>query len=158
MWRAVDKEGEVLDILVQKRRDKAATLKLLRKLLKNQGEPPEQIVTDGLASYRAAMKIMGCRDKHYPDQLRDNERGENSHLPVRRRERNMQRFKSQGQAQRFVSTHSAMYNTFAAQRHLVSRKTMRTFRAAAFAEWVLPEAQRKRFVEAVERHAPGWGK
>lgn len=64
MWRAVDKEGEVLDILVRKRRNKAAALKLLRKLFKNQGEPPEQIVTDGLASYRAAMKIMGCRDKH----------------------------------------------------------------------------------------------
>ena len=59
-------------------------LTLLRKLFKNQGEPPEQIVTDGLASYRAAMKIMGCRDKHGHGQLRDNERGENSHFPVRR--------------------------------------------------------------------------
>jgi transposase-like protein len=135
MWRAVDKEGEVLDMLVQKRRNKAAALKLLRKLFKNQGEPPEQIVTDGLASYKAAMKIMGCRGKHYPGRLRDNNRVENSHLPVRRRERKMQRFKSQGQAQRFVFTHSAIYNTFAIQRHLVSRKTMRIFRAAAFAEW-----------------------
>ena len=135
MWRAVDKEGEVLDILVQKRRNKAAALKLLRKLFKNQGEPPEQIVTDGLASYKAAMKVLGCRGKHYPGRLRDNNRVENSHLPVRRRERKMQRFKSQGQAQRFVSTHSAIYNTFAIQRHLVSRKTMRIFRAAAFAEW-----------------------
>ena len=135
MWRAADKEGEVLDVLVQKRRNKAATLKLLRKLFKNQGEPPEQIVTDGLASYKAAMKVLGCRGKHYPGRLRDNNRVENSHLPVRRRERKMQRFKSQGQAQRFVSTHSAIYNTFAIQRHLVSRKTMRIFRAAAFAEW-----------------------
>ncbi len=135
MWRAADKEGEVLDVLVQKRRNKAATLKLLRKLFKNQGEPPERIVTDGLASYKAAMKVLGCRGKHYPGRLRDNNRVENSHLPVRRRERKMQRFKSQGQAQRFVSTHSAIYNTFAIQRHLVSRKTMRIFRAAAFAEW-----------------------
>jgi transposase-like protein len=67
--------------------------------------------------------------------LRDNNRAENSHLPIRRRERKMQRFKSQGQAQRFVSTHSAIYNTFNLQRHLVSRNTLRTFRAAARAEW-----------------------
>jgi transposase-like protein len=135
MWRAVDKEGEVLDVLVQKRRNKAAALKLLRKLLKNQGAAPEAIVTDGLASYRAAMKALGCAHRHAPGRLRDNNRVENSHLPVRRRERKMQRFKSQGQAQLFVSTHSAIYNTFNLQRHLVSRKTLRTFRAAAMAEW-----------------------
>ncbi|MGD9710617.1 MAG: DDE-type integrase/transposase/recombinase [Thermomicrobiales bacterium] len=82
MWPAVDKEGEVLDVLVQKRRNKGAALKLLRKLLKNQGAPPEQIVTDGLASYRAAMKILGCLHLHQPGRLRDNNRGENSHLPV----------------------------------------------------------------------------
>jgi len=135
MWRAVDKEGEVLDVLVQKRRNKAAALKLLRKLLKNQGFMPEQIVTDGLASYKAAMKILGCRHRHHPGRLRDNNRVENSHLPVRRRERKMQRFKSQGQAQRFVSTHSAIYNTFNLQRHLTSRNTMRHLRSAAMAEW-----------------------
>ena len=121
--------------VIEKLQNKAAALKLLRKLLKNQGAEPKQIVTYGLASYRAAMKVLGCRSKHCPGRLRDNNRVENSHLPVRRRERKMQRFKSQGQAQRFVSTHSAIYNTFAVQRHLVSRKTMRTFRAAAFAEW-----------------------
>lgn len=135
MWRAVDKEGEVLDVLVQKRRNKAAALKLLRKLLKNQGIKPALIVTDGLASYRAAMRELGCLDHHRPGRLRDNNRAENSHLPVRRRERKMQRFKSQGQAQRFVSTHSAIYNTFSIQRHLTSRKTMRKFRTTAFAEW-----------------------
>lgn len=135
MWRAVDKEGEVLDVLVQKRRNKAAALKLLRKLLKNQGAVPEAIVTDGLASYRAAMKVLGCQDRHQPGRLRDNNRVENSHLPVRRRERKMQRFKSQGQAQRFVSTHSAIYNIFNTQRHLISRNTMRNFRSAAMAEW-----------------------
>ncbi len=108
MWRAVDKEGEVLDVLVQKRRDKRAALKLLRKLLKNQGVPPEQIITDGLPSYGAALKALGCRRKHRPGRLRENNRAENSHLPVRRRERKMQRFKSQGQAERFVSTHSAI--------------------------------------------------
>jgi Transposase and inactivated derivatives len=135
MWRAVDKEGEVLDMLVQKRRNKKAALKLLRKLLKNQGFLPERIVTDGLASYRAALKVLKCQGRHQPGRLRDNNRVENSHLPVRRRERKMQRFKSQGQAQRFVSTHSAIYNTFNLQRHLISRKTLRTFRAAAMAEW-----------------------
>jgi transposase-like protein len=94
-------------------------------------------VTDGLASYRAAMKVLGCQDRHRPGRLRDNSRAENSHLSVRRRERKMQRFKSQGHAQRFVSTHSAIYNTFSIQRHLTSRETMRHLRsaAAAFAEW-----------------------
>jgi transposase-like protein len=135
MWRAVDREGEVLDALVQKRRDKKAALKLLRKLLKNQGFVPDEIVTDGLHSYPAAMKELGCKHLHKPGRLRDNNRGENSHLPVRRRERKMQRFKSQGQAQRFVSTHSAIYNAFNTQRHLVARNTLRIFRATAFAEW-----------------------
>lgn len=134
MWRAVDKEGEVLDVLVQKRRNKAAALKLLRKLLKNQGFSPEEIVTDGLASYKAAMRELGCKDRHRPGRLRDNNRAENSHLPVQRRERKMQRLKSQGQAQRFVSTHSAIYNTFSIQRHPISRNTMRRFRASAMEE------------------------
>ena len=119
MWRAVDKEGEVLDVLVQKRRNKAAALKLLRKLLKNQGLIPERIVTDGLPSYRAALRDLGCLKKHDPGRLRDNNRVENSYLPVRRRERKMQKFKSRGQAQKFVSTHSAIYNNFNVQRHLI---------------------------------------
>lgn len=110
MWRAVDKEGEVLDILVQNRRNKAAA-QLLRKLLKNQGCAPTAVVTDGLASYKEAMKVLGCQHRHRSGQLRDNNRVENSHLPVRRRERKIQRFKSQGQAQRFVSVHGAIYNT-----------------------------------------------
>ena len=135
MWRAVDSEGEVLDVLVQKRRNKAAALKLLRKLLRNQGTNPQKIITDGLRSYKAAMRELGCLDRHRPGRLRDNNRAENSHLPVRRRERKMQRFKSQGHAQRFVSTHSAIYNTFNIQRHLISRNTMRRFRTSAMEEW-----------------------
>lgn len=126
------KEGEVLDVLVQKRRNKGTTLKLLRKLLKSQGVSPKEIVTDGPASYKAATKILGCRDRHR--RLRDNNRAENSHLPVRRRERKMQCFKSQGQAQRFTSAHSAIYNTFDIQRHLVSQTTMHRFRESAMAE------------------------
>jgi transposase-like protein len=78
MWRAVDKEGEVLDVLVQKRRNKAAALKLLRKLLKNQGFVPEQIVTDGLLSYPAALRELGCLSRHRPGRLRENNRVENS--------------------------------------------------------------------------------
>ena len=140
MWRAVDQEGEVLDVHVQKRRNKAAALKLLRKLLKKQGFRPEKIVTDGLRSYKAAMRELGCLERHLPGRLQENNRAENSHLPVRRRERKMQRFKSQGQAQRFVSTHSAIYNTFAIQRHLTSRNTMRKFRSAAMAEWIAASA------------------
>ena len=140
MWRAVDKEGEVLDVLSQKRRNKAAALKLRRKLLKNQGFVPDTFVTDGLRSYPAAMKVLGCQNRHKPGRLRDNNQVENSHLPVRRRERKMQRFKSQGQAQRFVSTHGAIYNNFNIERHLISRNTMRRFRSSAMEEWFAASA------------------
>ena len=105
MWRAVDREGEVLGMLVQKRRNQVAALKLLSKLLKNQGVVPGRIVTDGLASYRTALKVLQCQSRHKPGRLRDNNRVENSPLPVRRHERKMQRFKSRGQAQHFVATH-----------------------------------------------------
>lgn len=80
LWRAVDDEGEVLDILVQKRRNKAAALKLLRRLLKNQGIHPETITTDKLASYRAAVRMLGLTGRHRPGGMRENNRAENSHL------------------------------------------------------------------------------
>lgn len=105
MWRAAHREGEVLGTLIQKRRNQVVALKLLSKLLKNQGVVPERIVTDGLAFYRAALKVLQCQSRHKPGRLRDNNRVENSPLPVRRRERKMQRFKSWGQAQHFVATH-----------------------------------------------------
>lgn len=135
LWRAVDDEGEVLDVLVQKRRNKTAALKLLRRLLKNQGIHPEAIVTDKLASYRAAAKILGLTDRHRPGGMRENNRAENSHLAIRRRERKQQKFKSQGSAQRFLSSHAAVYNTFNVQEHLIRRSTLRTFRAAAHQAW-----------------------
>ena len=134
LWRAVDCEGEVLDVLVQSRRNKRAALKLMRKLLKSQGFSPDAVVTDKLPSYGAALSELGMRARHITGG-RINNRAENSHLPVRQRERRMQRFKSAGSAQRFLSTHAAIYNTFNVQRHLISRRTMRQFRAAAMDRW-----------------------
>jgi putative transposase len=96
LWRAVDDEGEVLDVLVQKRRNKHAALKLLRKLLKNQGIHPETITTDKLASYRAALRHLGLTSRHRPGGMRENNRAENSHLVIRRRERKQQKFKLRG--------------------------------------------------------------
>ena len=140
LWRAVDDEGEVLDVLVQKRRNTAAAMKLLRKLLKSQGIRPETITTDKLASYRAAAKRLNLSDRHRPGGMRANNRAENSHLPIRRRERKMLKFKSQGQAQRFLSSHAPIYNTFNLQSHLVTRPTLRRFRAAADHAWTVATA------------------
>ena len=100
LWRAVDDEGEVLDLLVQRRRDKAAAVKLMRKLLKKQGFAPDVLVTDKLRSYGATKSAMGLSARHEQG-LRRNNRAENSHQPNRRRERKMQRFKSPESAQRF---------------------------------------------------------
>jgi transposase-like protein len=134
LWRAVDDEGEVLEVLVQSRRNKKSALKLMRKLLKKQGFAPSTIVTDKLPSYGAALRDLGLSKLHDFGGKKNN-RAENSHLPVRRRERKMQRFKSPGSAQRFLSVHSSVYNLFNTQRHLISRKTLRQFRDAAMLEW-----------------------
>ncbi len=152
LWRAVDDEGEVLDILVQSRRDKAAAVRLLCKLIRKQGGAgqgprqaklggvdsvgfaPETITTDKLGSYGAAMRQLRLSARHDQEQRRNN-RVENSHQPTRRRERKMQRFKSPGSAQRFLSAHAAVPNTFNTQRHLVSRKTLKAFRAEATENW-----------------------
>ena len=134
MWRAVDSEGEVLEILVQSRRDKAAALRLLRKLLRRQGFVPTAIVTDKLRSYGAALRDIGFSRLHEQG-LRANNRAENSHQPLRRRERKMQGFKSGKSAQRFVSVHAVVYNAFNVQRHLISRSTHRQFRTAAYDSW-----------------------
>jgi transposase-like protein len=134
LWRAVDSEGEVLDILVQSRRNKKAALKLMRKLLKKESFVPDAFVTDKLPSYGAALKDLGL-SKHHDFGGRKNNRAENSHLPVRQRERRMQRFKSAGSAQRFLSTHATVYNTFNVQRHLITRKTLRLFRNEAMSVW-----------------------
>ena len=140
LWRAVDDEGEVLDMLVQERRNKAAALKLLRKFLKNQGVRPEAIVTDKLPSYRAAARDLGLTDQHRPGGMRENNRAENSHLPIRRRERKQQKLKSRASAQKFLATHAAVYNVFNLQPHLIRRPTLRHLRAEAHRTWAAATA------------------
>src|SRR3981081_4348433 len=134
LWRAVDHEGEVLDMLVQRRRDKHAALRLMRNLAKKQCFTPKLLTTDKLGSYGAAVRHLRLTCRHEQG-LRKNNRAENSHQVVRRRERKMQRFKLARSAQHFLSIHAAVHNTFNLQRHLVSRATLRTFRAEAAAQW-----------------------
>src|SRR6201984_3299625 len=124
LWRAVDHEGEVLDMLVQSRRDSRAALRLMRKLLRKQGFAPKLLVTDKLRSYGSAFRQLQLTCPHEQG-LRKNNRAENSHQPVRRRERKIQRFKSAGSAQRFLGMRAAVHNTFNLDRHLVSRSTLR---------------------------------
>ena len=132
LWRAVDHEGELLDTLIQSRRDSRAALRLMRKLLRKQGFVPKLLVADKLRSYGSAFLKLTCPQEQV---LWKNNRAENSHQPVRRRERKMQRFKSARSAQRFLSMYAAVHNTFNVQRHLVSRPTLQIFRAEATSEW-----------------------
>jgi putative transposase len=127
-------------VLVWKRRNKAAALKLLRKLLKSQGIHPETITTDKLVSYGAAVKVFGLTNRHGPGSMRENNRAENSHLVIRRRERKQQKFKAQGSAHRFLSAHSPIYNAFNFQPHLIRRDTLRRFRTAAHHAWAMASA------------------
>jgi len=134
LWRTVDDEGEVLDMLVQRRRDTRSTLLLMLKLLKKQGFAPKLLVTDKLRSYASAFRCLRQTCRHEQG-LRRNNRAENSHQAVRRRERKLQWFKSARSGQRFLSMHGAVHNTFDLQRHLTSRSTLRIFRAEATAGW-----------------------
>jgi len=133
LWRAVDHEGEVLESYVTKRRDRRAALKFLRKSMKRYGQP-EIIVTDKLQSYGAAMKIIGNIDRQETGR-RLNNRAENSHLPFRRRERAMLRFRRMRSLQKFVSVHASIHNHFNQERHLYSRSNFKLNRTAALAEW-----------------------
>ena len=133
LWRAVDHEGEVLESYVTKRRDRKAALKFLRKTMKRFGSP-KVIVTDKLRSYGAAMKIIGNAGRQETGRWLNN-RAENSHLPFRRRERAMLRFRRMRSLQKFVTVHSSVHNHFNQERHLYSRTNFKINRAAALAEW-----------------------
>ena len=133
LWRAVDHEGEVLESYVTKKRDKSAALAFMKKALKRHGKV-ETIVTDGLKSYPAAMKELG--NEHRREMARWlNNRAENSHLPFRRRERAMQRFRRMKSLQKFASVQASFHNHFNSERHLVDRQTYKARRSAALAEW-----------------------
>ncbi len=134
LWRAVDQDGEVVDVYLQKRRDGVAAKRFFKRLLKRHRYEPGKIVTDKLRSYGVAHREL------IPDTIHDtsqnaNNRAELSHQPTRVRERGMRRFKSVGQAQRFLGVHSAVYNLFNLGRHLISASHYRLFRMRAFASW-----------------------
>ncbi len=133
LWRAVDHEGEVLESYVTKRRDRKAALKFLRKSMKRYGNP-EVIVTDKLRSYGAAMKAIGNSSRQETGRCQNN-RAENSHLPFRRRERAMLRFRQMRCLQKFAAVHSSIHNHFNHERHLYTRDNFELNRAAALAEW-----------------------
>ncbi len=134
LWRAVDQDGEIVDVFLQKRRDGAAAKRFFKRLLKKHHNEPRKIVTDKLRSYGVAHREL------IPDTIHDtsqyaNNRAELSHQPTRVRERGMRRFKSVAQAQRFLSVHSVVYNLFNLGRHLISSSHYRLFRLRAFASW-----------------------
>lgn len=133
LWRAVDHEGEVLESFVTKTRDKKAALKFLRKCLKRHGRP-EEIVTDRLRSYGAALRELGIGDRQDTGRWANN-RAENSRQPFRRRERVMLRFRRMRTLQKFASVHASVHNHFNQERSLRSRTLFKLTRAAALAEW-----------------------
>ena len=135
LWRAVDHEGEVLESFVTKTRDKKAALRFLKKAMRKHGRP-EAIVTDRLRSYGAALRDIGAADRQETGRWLNN-RAENSHLPFRRRERAMLRFRRMRTLQKFAAVHASVSNHFNQERHLYSRANFKLNRAAALAEWRL---------------------
>lgn len=133
LWRAVDHEGEVLESYITKKRDKSSALAFMKKALKRHGSA-DTIVTDGLQSYPAAMAELGNQDRREMGRWLNN-RAENSHLPFRRRERAMQRFRRMKSLQKFASVHASFHNHFNSERHLVDRETFKARRSAALTEW-----------------------
>ncbi len=134
LWRAVDQDGDVIDILVQSRRDRRAAKRFIRKLLKGQGSKPGWLVTDKLRSYRAAHREV-MPSVVYSTERYGNNRAEVSHQPTRQRERQMRRFKSPGQAQRFLSVHGLVRNLFHVGRHLLRAEHHRELRGRSFLIW-----------------------
>jgi len=133
LWRAVDHEGEVLETYVTETRDKASALRFIKKAMKRHGRP-KSIVTDKLRSYGAALKEIGAAELQETGR-RLNNRAENSHLPFRRRERAMIRFRRMKTLQKFAAVHGTVHNHFTQERHLVSREIYKERRSAALAEW-----------------------
>ena len=133
LWRAVDHEGEVLEVYVTKRRDRRAALEFLKQAMKRYGRPAS-IVTDRLRSYGAAMKDIGVEDRQLCGQWLNN-RAENSHQPFRRREGAMARFRDIKTLQKLASVHASIHNHFNHQRHLNRRDIFKQARAAALVEW-----------------------
>ncbi|WP_265562462.1 IS6 family transposase [Sphingomicrobium arenosum] len=133
LWRAVDHEGEILESYVTRERDKQAALRFMKKALKRYGRA-ETIITDGLRSYAAAMSDLGNAGRQEVGRHLNN-RVENSHLPFRRRERAMQRFRQVKSFQKFASVHANVHNHFNTERHLVDRNTFKQCPSAALAEW-----------------------
>jgi transposase-like protein len=134
LWRAIDQNGEILDVLVQAKRDKRAALKLMRKLIKKSGLAQRTIVTDKLRSYAAAFRDLGLKARHHQARWKNN-RIEGSHVYVRRRERRMQGSRSPGAAQRFLLLHAATYNAFNTRRHFITATQHRKRRDQAFTIW-----------------------
>jgi len=134
LWRAVDQDGEVVDVFLQARRDGNAAKRFFRRLLRRHGGEPRKIVTDKLRSYRVAHRELIPEAIHDTSQYANN-RAEQSHEPTRVRERGMRRFKSVAQAQRFLGTHAAVYNLFNLGRHLIRAEHYRNLRIIAFSEW-----------------------
>ena len=134
LWRAVDQDGDVVDVYLQARRDGAAAKRFFKRLLRNHGSEPRKIVTDKLRSYGVAHRELIPETFHSIKQY-ENNRAEQSHEATRVRERGMRRFKSMTQAQRFVTAHAAISNPFNLGRHLVSAQHYRDLRISAFAEW-----------------------
>ena len=130
----IDHEGEVLEAVVTARRDKAAALKLLKRIMKKYGAP-RSIVTDGLRAYSAAMNEIGVAAERHEVGGRLNNRAENSHQPFRRRERAMQQFRSMKTLQKFSSVHAQVHNQFNQERHLVTRQVYKERRSIALTEW-----------------------
>jgi putative transposase len=135
LWRAVDDEGEVLDILLQSRRNKTAATRFLRHTMKSQQVTPDVVVTDKWPASISAVKDVLPSTVHLIGK-RLNNRAENSHQPTRRRERKQQRFKSTKSAQQFLSTFTVFYNHFNIQRHLISTPTMKQFRKDVLNSWL----------------------
>ena len=133
LWRAVDHEGEVLEVFVTKRRDRRAALKFLKRTMKRVGRP-SSIVTDRLRSYQAAMKVLGNPGRQECRRWLNN-RAENSHQPFRRREGAMARFRDIKTLQKFAAVHASIHNHFNHQRHLTRRDVFKQHRTAALAEW-----------------------